>query len=137
MKAQPAEHQPQSVFVAVNMLWASWSIGLAVLTAYLLKPHEGFETLILLSYLIFGFPVLGFINFKISARRNWARIFALVVFIPGLPSWLFLFFYVPDWLSSLSVDGLLFLTQFGLQTSALFLLFTRSANSWFREVVVA
>jgi hypothetical protein len=134
MDTQSTVQKPQPVVTAVNLLWASLAVGLVKmlmdfsnLTAVAPAAFTNF-------ILIFTFALIGFLIFKISAGRNWARITFLVLFIIGvLPT-------LPIVLGEFSrsaVVGALSVAQIGLQVYALILLFTQPGNSWFRKVVPA
>lgn len=134
METLPAAQKPQSVVTAINLLWASLAVGLV-------KMLIDFSNLSALApaaftnfILVFTFALLGFLIFKISAGRNWARITFLVMFIigvlPALP-------IVLDEFSRSAVVGALSVAQTGLQVYALYLLFTQPSSGWFRKVVAA
>lgn len=80
--------------------------------------------------LIFSFVVTAFLIIKTSAGRNWARVTLLVFLLIGaLPT-------VGIVLAELSQSvfaGLLTVAQVGLQAYALYLVFTKPGNSWFRK----
>ena len=134
METVPASQKPQVIVTAINLLWASLAVGLVKmlmdfsnLTAVAPAAFTNFV-------LIFTFALIGFLIFKISAGRNWARITFLVMFIIGvLPT-------LPIVLGEFSrsaVVGALSVAQIGLQVYALFLLFTQPGSSWFRKVLPA
>lgn len=134
METQSAVEKPQSVRVAVNLLWASLAVGLV-------KMLMDFSSLIAVGpaaftnfVLIVIFAIAGFLIFKLSAGRNWARMTFLLLFVIGmLPT-------LPLVLSEFSrspVVGALSAAQIGLQVYALFLLFTKPGSAWFRKVTPA
>ena len=132
MGAQDAVQKPQSVTTAVNLLWASLAVGLVKMLMDF--SHLGavapaaFTNLVL----IITFAFIGFLIFKISAGRNWARITFLVLFIvgilPTLPLMIGEFSRAP-------VVGALSVAQVGLQVYSLFLLFTKPVSVWYRKAV--
>lgn len=134
METQAVAQKPQSVGIAVNLLWASLGVGLlktvidySHVTA---QASVAFTTVVV----VFTFALIGFLVFKISAGKNWARITFLVLFIIGvLPS---LLVVVGEFSRSL-ILGVLSVAQIGLQGYALFLLFSLPGSTWFRKVVSA
>ena len=134
METQPAAQKPQSVVAAINLLWASLAVGLVKMLMDFSNLSAVAPAAFTNFILIFTFALIGFLIFKISAGRNWARITFLVMFIIGvLPT-------LPIVLGEFSrsaVVGALSVAQIGLQVYALFLLFTQPGSSWFRKVVPA
>ena len=134
MEAQSAVQKPQPVATAVNLLWASLAVGLVkVLMDFSHLDSQApaaFTTFIL----IFTFALIGFLIFKISAGRNWARITFLVLFVLGMLPTLPI---VLGEFSRSAVVGALSMAQIGLQAYALFLVFTNPGSAWFRKVVAA
>jgi hypothetical protein len=134
MEAQSVTQKPQPVGTAVNLLWASLAVGLVKM----LMDFSNLSTLAPAAFtnfiLIFTFALIGFLIFKISAGKNWARITFLVLFIIGVLPTLPI---VLGEFSRSSVVGALSVAQIGLQVYALFLLFTLPGSNWFRKVVSA
>lgn len=134
MEAQSAVQKPQTVGTAVNLLWASLAVGLVKM----LMDFSNLSALAPAAFtnfvLIFTFALIGFLIFKISAGKNWARITFLVMFVLGMLPTLPLVF---SEFSRSPVVGALSVAQIGLQVYALFLLFTQPGSSWFRQVVPA
>jgi hypothetical protein len=128
LETQSATQKPQPVDTAVNLVWASLAAGL-------LKTMIDYSHLTSLTsaaftnfVLVFTFALVGFLIFKISAGKNWARITFLVLFIVGVLPFLFI---VLDEFSRSSTVGALSVTQISLQVYALFLLFTQPGSIWF------
>lgn len=134
MEPQSAAQRPQPVGTAVNLLWASLAVGLvktAIEYSYLMTQASAAFTN---GILLFTFSLIGFLIFKISTGRNWARITFLVLFIIGvLPTVLIVF----GEFSRSPIVGTISVAQIGLQGHALFLLFTRPGSAWFRKVLPA
>lgn len=134
METVPALHKPQAVVTAVNLLWASLAVGLVKMLMDFSNLSAVAPAAFTNFVLFFTFALIGFLIFKISAGRNWARITFLVMFIIGvLPT-------LPIVLGEFSrsaVVGALSVAQIGLQVYALFLLFTQPGSSWFRKVLPA
>lgn len=77
---------------------------------------------------IFTFAILSWLFLKISAGRNWARIFCLIGNILGIPfffSGLRLYSYFVVFISVLS---------YLMDITALYFLFTNPASAWFRAL---
>ncbi|MBI1905595.1 MAG: hypothetical protein HYS20_05040 [Rhodocyclales bacterium] len=134
MEAQSAAQKPQSVSTAVNLLWASLAVGLVKMLMDFVHLSGMAPAAFTNFVLVFTFALIGFLIFKISAGKNWARITFLVLFIIGvLPT-------IPIMLGECSrsaVLGALSVAQVGLQAYALFLLFSQPGAGWFRKVVPA
>lgn len=134
METQSTVEQPQSVRAAVNLLWASLVVGLVKMLMDFSNLSAVAPAAFTNFVLIFTFAIIGFLIFKLSAGRNWARITFLVMFVIGmLPT-------LPLVLSEFSrspVVGALSVAQIGLQVYALFLLFTKPGSVWFRKITPA
>lgn len=131
METQHVAQKPQSVSTAVVLLWASLAVGLVKVVidySYLMSQTPSVATVIF--FLVLTFALLGFLVFRISAGKNWARIAFLVMFLIGvLPT---VHHTAAEFSRSFFV-GALSAAQLGLQGYALFLLFTQSGNPWFRK----
>ena len=132
METQSAAQKPRPIVTAVNLLWASLAVGLVKM----LMDFSNLSTVAPAAFtnfiLVFTFALSGFLIFKISAGRNWARITFLVLFIIGvLPALPIVF----GEFSRSAVVGALSVAQIGLQVYALFLLFTQPGSGWFRKAV--
>ncbi len=82
--------KPSSVAVAVWSLWFSIVLGvLGTLTMGIqdAMQHIGSTTMYLIT--VATFAIVAFLNFKISAGINWARIAFAVIFILGCPAMFF------------------------------------------------
>lgn len=134
MEAQGVVHKPQTVVAAVNLLWVSLAVGLVKMLMDFSNLSALAPAAITNFVLVFTFVLIGFLIFKISAGRNWARITFLVMFVigllPTLPLILGEFTRVP-------VVGALSVVQAGLQVYALFLLFRQPGSTWFRKTTTA
>ena len=131
MGTKDAIQKPQSVVIAVNLLWASLAVGLVKMLMDFSNLSSVAPAAFTNFVLIFVFSLIGFLVFKISAGRNWARITFLVMFVIGMLPTLPLMF---DEFSRAPVVGALSVAQVGLQVYALFLLFTQQGSTWFRKV---
>jgi hypothetical protein len=134
METLPTAQKPQSVITAINLLWASLAVGLVKMLMDFSNLSAAAPAAFTNFILIFTFALIGFLIFKISSGRNWARVTFLVMFIigvlPTLPIVLVEF-------SRSAVVGALSVAQIGLQVYALILLFTQPGSSWFRKIVAA
>ena len=123
--------KPQTVSTAVNLLWMSIAISLVstslkyVNTGGVLASDA--PTLFLHSVVVFGFAIRVFLIFKIAAGKNWARVVYFGVFMIDVTM---LPFMLADCWQSLLIN-ILFMTEVGLQSYALVLLFTQPARFWF------
>ena len=130
METQSATNRPRSVSSAVNLLWASLVVGL--LKVFMDLSHLGdmasVAAIVVLSVVFVA--LFGFLYFKISVGKNWARITLLVMGVIGIvPT----FSIVSTEFSRSVVVGTLSLLQLTLQTYAAFLLFTQPGSNWFRK----
>lgn len=128
--------KPQSLTIAVNLLWASLAVGvLKVATTFIIpglrNPNvsPGFA----LTILLFVLGVFVLLVWKISIGRNWARITFLILTILGAyPSLRFL----SHEFAMSPMYGAASLVQIGLQLCAIVLLFVKPASDWFRARAV-
>jgi disulfide bond formation protein DsbB len=115
---------------AVQLLFASFAIGLITAAFHLRQRTSGVPMLLAL-LIVIAFFGLGFLlAWRISARSNWARIILLVVVLFGLP------FAIMANLTELkrsTLSGSLSLLITILQLLGTYLLFTRNSNLWFRS----
>lgn len=134
METQSAIQKPQTVGTAINLLWASLALGLV--KALMDYTHLSATAPAASIFLVFAFTfsLLGFLIFKISTGKNWARITFIIMFVIGmLPTVSF----VLGEFSRSPIVGALSVAQIGLQGYALFLLFSRPGSGWFRKVARA
>ena len=78
--------------------------------------------------------ILGFIIWKMSLGRNWARVTLLVLFLIGLP---FYFFYIRAEIGRSAILAALSVLQAIVQGAGLFLVFTDPAKDWFKKAAEA
>ena len=132
MENHSEEKKPQSVVTAVNLLWASLAVGLVVMLMDFQNLTGVAPAVVTNLILITSYALFAFLIFKISARKNWARITFLVLFIFGLLPTLHI--VVDDFIPSAVLGGLT-VTQIGIQGYAFFLLFTHPSRGWFSKDV--
>jgi hypothetical protein len=132
METQPIKQKPQPVGTAVNLLWATLAVGLIKsMMEFSLRSAQA-TTLFTTFVLVITFALIGFLIFKISSGKNWARITLFVLFVIGVLPTLFI---ISVEFSRSFILGALSVAQIGLQGYAQFLLFTRSGSTWFRKVL--
>jgi hypothetical protein len=127
---EPTPLKPHSVVVAVRLQWATLALGLVRIVVDFARLTSLAGAAFAYLIWIFTFVLMAFLLFKISARKNWARITLLVMFIIGIIP------YLPGILADVRKSpliGTLSIIQTGLQAYALFLLFRSPANLWFRK----
>ena len=115
--------------LAVRLLWIACALGALFILFKPLTLRPGTPVLLvrLISLLIFA--PLAWLNFKIAARRNWARIAFVVVVVLGTTFYLI----QPEKVIRLSwLDTVNFTLQTGLQLTAVALLLLPSARRWFK-----
>lgn len=134
MEEQNAPQKPQSVALAVSLLWASLGVGVVKITFELFKHAAGGIDAISFTVLAATLAIVVFLIFKIAAGRNWARIAFLVLFVLGsFP----MAGVILDEFASAPFMGALSVAQIGLQAYALYLLFTQPGSAWFRKAAAA
>ena len=114
---------------AVQLLFASLAIGL-IRAIFGLTQRVSGASLILAILIVCAVFALGFfLIWRISARRNWARILLLVLVLFGLP------FAIRANLVELKqsiASGSLSIIIAILQLIGTYLLFTKNSNRWFK-----
>ena len=124
-----AQVRPGTVNLAVRLLWIACGLGaLFILFKPLtLRPGTSALWVRLISFLFFA--PFAWLNFKIAARRNWARITFVVIAIVGT-----MFYLIqPEKVIRLSwPDKVNFMVQTGLQLATFVLLLLPSARRWFK-----
>jgi hypothetical protein len=79
---------------------------------------------------IFIISILGYVLWRISKGKNWARIVLLLSFLLGLPS--FLIYLRADFARSLAL-GVVVVLEAVLEVAGLWLLFVAPAKDWFKS----
>ena len=121
--------RPSDVTRAVQLLYASIAIGFVSSIFGITYEISGASIFFALVPLILFFGLFAFLVFKISQGRNWARITFLVIFLLGVP------FAIPMYMQELRRNFLLgslsiFIAL--LQLVAVYLLFRKNSNLWFK-----
>ena len=134
METKSTIQKPQSISTAINLLWTSLVIGAAKALMDFTHISATSPAMSTLFVLVLTFALLGFLIYKISTGKNWARITFTIMFVLGmLPT----VPYVMDEFSRSSIVGALSLAQIGLQGFSLYLLFSQPGGGWFRKVAPA
>lgn len=133
--ASSVSPRPESVRDAVIMLYASASIGALYVILFLdelMTESAGGNSALaaMLFYTVFTFGLLGALGFFLTRRRNWAR-WALAGYA-ALTVLLFIL-KMPYLLSDAPGFCINCLFAYGLELTALLLLFRRSAADWFMK----
>jgi hypothetical protein len=122
--------RPQRVSTAVLLLKLALALGAATASVHIIRAVSGPAMMIALALVIAFFAVGFLLVWRISLGNNWARILLLILVIIGTP------FSLPGYIRDLkhglawpTVSILISLLQL-IGTS---LLFTGSANAWFRR----
>jgi ATP-dependent Zn protease len=121
--------RPSDVTRAIQLLYASIAIGFVSSIFRLASEVSGAPIAFAFIPLILFFGLFAFLVFKISKGRNWARIAFLVIFLLGIP------FAIPIYVQELErsfLSGSLSILIALLQLMAVYLLFRRNSNSWFK-----
>lgn len=125
-----ANERPTSVSRAVQLLFASLAIGL-IRALFGLTQRASGAPLILAALIVIAVFCLGFfLVWKISVRRNWARIILLVLVLINLP---FAVLANVAELKQSTHSGALSIFIEVILWLGTYLLFTKSSNTWFRS----
>ena len=120
--------RPKSIILAVNLLWLTLAIAPIKLLFGLSNTPQHVSIAFVLLILALTIAILVWINFKISAGKNWARITLLVFFVIGMVP---VTFQLPAEFNRSAVNGMLALLQIGLQGTSLYLMFSSPGKDWF------
>jgi hypothetical protein len=121
--------RPKETASALQFLFASLTIGL-IRAIFGLTQRVSGAALILATLIVIAVFVLGFfLLWKISARRNWARLLLLVLVLINFP---FAVLTNVGELKRSILSGVLSLVLEVLLWIGTYLLFTRNSNLWFR-----
>jgi hypothetical protein len=124
--------KPQTVSLGVNLLWVSLAISViasALDPTQIMHKSQSIPVLAVVVLLTL-LAVMALLTYKISAGRNWARITFLVLFLFSVAPSLSV---LPALLHVSLVAGITNILQSALQLIALVLVFTPSANPWFKK----
>ena len=125
--------KPGSVVLAVNLLWASIGIGIVKSLIVGLPPSAHTAgPLFITTVLGITLGLTALLIFKISAGRNWARITFAVFFVLGLPTCIGLL--LTNQFYKAPINGIALLVQTAMQGYAMYLVFTKPGNTWYRKV---
>jgi hypothetical protein len=119
---------PNQVKLAVNLVWLSLGIGLLSTVFHQPATSPKFGVGFAVAVIVVTFAIIIFINFKILAGRNWARILNLILFAIGLPMSVLPLGKV---FNQPTFDGLAEVLQIGLQAASLYLVFLTKGKEWF------
>jgi len=123
--------KPQTVWLGVNLLWASLAISVI---ASALDPtgimHKQSIPLPVVALLVAVLAVMALLTYMISIGKNWARI-VFLVWIIGTA--ILSLNVILDVLKISVVAGITNMLQTLLQLVAMWLVFTPSARPWFRS----
>ncbi|HSH97962.1 MAG TPA: hypothetical protein VK954_06690 [Methyloradius sp.] len=126
--------KPVEIKRAVNCLWASLAIGLVrplIDWQHLQQISAQTSATFTLFVSLTVVAVVGWLIYKISKRKNWARITYLVPTLLGSVP------YIPMLVGEFERSpfiGSLSVVQLVLQIFALWLLFTKPGSAWFKPV---
>src|SRR6476646_8360712 len=129
IEATPHLERPQAVTSAIQFLFVSLAIGLIRALFWLTQRSSG-AALILAALIVLAFFALGFfLVWKISMRRNWARIILLALVLINFP------FAVLANVAELKrniLSGVISLIIEVILWIGASLLFTRNSSLWFK-----
>lgn len=129
MEKKEINQKPRSVSIAINLLITSTIVMFVnSIIGQVVDDNQQFSNEFALLTVIFTLGYMFFFISKLSARKNWARITFLIIFILGM---LMLPFTLTPILKHTPVVATLSLSVSMLQIVALFFLFTKESNSWY------
>lgn len=127
---------PPKIRLAINLLWASWSINLLefLFSMSSLDNDKSLEFGVYILILGSGFLLVlstGLLIDSLSKRLNWARIALLVILFITIISYAWNFVSIND-----SSNNIIWDWSFGdvsilIDIAALIMLFSRSGSEWF------
>lgn len=124
-------NRPQEVEYAIKLLLTSIVFGAVVAYLNLSTSADNQYTVIYSNIVMLGLLFNGYMTYKISQNRDWARKFYILFTL------LSTVFYIPQlatMFSSTPVNGSLQLLNMLIQLLAVYFLLRKSANKWFRLV---
>ena len=122
--------RPKETTFAIQFIYASLAIGMLRAVFGLTQRASG-AALILAALIVISFFALGFfLVWKISSRRNWARIILLILVLINLP--FAVLANVSELKQSILSGTLSVLIELILWVGTC-LLFTKTSNLWFRS----
>jgi len=122
--------RPTQTTRGVQLLFVSLAVGLSRAIFGLTQRVSGAALILAALIVIAVFCLVFFLIWKISARRNWARIILLVLVLVNLP--FAVMANVGELKQSISSGVLSILIEVILWIGT-YLLFTRNSNLWFRS----
>lgn len=130
MNAQDTSQKPQSVALAVILLWASLGAGVVKMLLHQFRYASTGSDAVAYTVIAVTLAIIVFLIVKIAAGKNWARIVFLVLFVIGTFP---MAAVILDEFADAPFMGALSVAQIGLQAYALYLLFTQPGSAWFRK----
>jgi hypothetical protein len=124
--------RPLSVRRAAQFLWASFVLSVASGMLYLAGalPTPNLTADVVTTISTAG--LIALIAAKVGAGRSWARWLFVAIYVLGSMMFAVILTFTPQAFLSLPALGqVLGLVQFGLQTCALVLMFSRASRQWF------
>lgn len=121
--------KPIEVTRAVQLLYASLGVGIVKSVVDFAHLSSEVHLMFILFVMILTFALLFFFIWKISDGRNWARIVFLILFLLGLPM------SIPIYLEEIGRNlflAILTSIQIIIQIVAIYLMFMKNSNPWFR-----
>lgn len=129
MEKKEINQKPRSVSIAINLLVISTIAGfINSIISQAIGDRQKYSNEFELLTVIFTLGYMFFFISKLSARKNWARITFLIIFILGM---LMLPFTLTLLLKNSLIVAMLSFVISLLQILALFFLFTKESNAWY------
>jgi len=123
--------KPRNIVIAVNLLWATLLVGLLNGLGFGCRTlHPSLVSVFMVTVVIGTAAVIALLVFKISCRRNWARLTITALFLIGVPA---CFRISLSELLCFPILGVVMIMNIAAQGCAIYLLFTKSGNAWFEK----
>lgn len=121
---------PKKIKQAANLVYLSLLVGLIKSTLYETMTNQKIladpKSLVIALITIL---IIGFLGFKISQGKNWARIILLVMFILGMIAYPFII--IAEFQMN-SLIGIVSIVQMLIQLYVLIILYSGEAKEWFK-----
>ena len=128
----PLFHKPKSIIAATNILYATLFLGvIRWLIGQLSLAPTGRSPVPMVIGLVLGLLIYFFLIKQIGAGKKWVRVVLLVLFIVGVP--LYLWGSFGPYKANLLMN-VISLLQAVLQIIALVYLFSKESTTWFDHV---
>jgi len=121
---------PKRVRAAVNLLWTSLALAVPVCYLALARSPRPEYVIVELAIYVLWFAFVAFLNFRVLAGRNWARLLTFAFVLIGA---YFVFFPPEDPSPPTVVESAINVICLVIECVAMWLLFTPPGAAWFKR----